>query len=63
MPSNLIARIGATLMSALLVSCGATRQLAPSNAEELTSFVLLIKELVSAFASAWTVPCLAVMDT
>jgi hypothetical protein len=45
MPSNLIARISAALMSALLVSCGATRHLAPSRAEELTRFVLLIKEL------------------
>jgi hypothetical protein len=45
MPSSLIVRISAALMSALLVSCGATRRLTPSSAEELTRFVLLIKEL------------------
>jgi hypothetical protein len=45
MPSNLIARISAALMSALLVSCGTTRHLAPSSADDLTRFVLLIREL------------------
>lgn len=38
-------RIAASLLCALFVSCSATRQLAPANTEELTRYVLFIREL------------------
>ncbi|HEX8706550.1 MAG TPA: hypothetical protein VF815_47395 [Myxococcaceae bacterium] len=45
MPASLLTRINAALLSALLVSCSAVRHLAPTSAEDLTRFVLLIQEL------------------
>ncbi|WP_224373161.1 hypothetical protein [Hyalangium versicolor] len=38
-------RIAASLLCALLVSCSATRQLAPDSTEELTRYVLFIREM------------------
>ncbi|WP_044191264.1 hypothetical protein [Hyalangium minutum] len=38
-------RVAASLLCALFISCSTTRQLAPANPEELTRYVLLIREL------------------
>jgi hypothetical protein len=42
---KLVSRVSAALMSALLVSCGTTRPLAPASTKDLTRFVLFIQEL------------------
>jgi hypothetical protein len=41
----LMARVIALFLGALLVSCGTTRHLAPSNTEELTQNVLFVRKL------------------
>ena len=43
-PNTIAARATAALLSMLLASCGATRNIAPTRADELTHLVLVIEE-------------------
>ncbi len=43
-PSTTSSRVTATLLSLLLLSCGATRSIAPTRPEELTHLVLFIQD-------------------
>jgi hypothetical protein len=43
--STSFAKLSALLLSVLVLSCNASRQLVPANADELTRLVLLLREM------------------